>query len=110
ILLGASWVVFGAALLPRPGAILLPTLLLMTSWHLISAYGYLRIVRRHRFVGAALAGAGIFSIALINISATATAIANRSIGTGSPSTVYLNLVASALPVPGMHLLIFEARV
>jgi diguanylate cyclase (GGDEF)-like protein len=107
ILFGAAWLIFGAALLPRPGAILLPTLLLMTSWHLISAYGYLKIVRRHRFVGAALAGAGVFSIALINIGATATAIANRSIGPGAPSTVYLNLVASAILVLGMHLLIFE---
>ena len=104
---GAAWVIFGAALLPRPGAVLLPALLLMTSWHLISAYGYLKIVREHRFVGAALAGIGVFSIALINISATVVAIANRSIGPGSTSVAYLNLVASALLIVGMHLLIFE---
>ena len=104
---GAAWVIFGAALFPRPGAILLPALLLMTSWHLISAYGYLKIVREHRFVGAALAGIGVFSIALINISATAIAIANRSIGPGSTSVAYLNLAASALLIVGMHLLIFE---
>ena len=104
---GAAWVIFGAALLPRPGAILLPALLLMTSWHLISAYGYLKIVRQHRFVGAALAGIGVFSIALINISATVIAIANRSIGPGSTSVAYLTLAASALLIVGMHLLIFE---
>ena len=104
---GAAWVIFGAALFPRPGAILLPALLLMTGWHLISAYGYLKIVRQHRFVGAALAGIGVFSIALINISATAVAIANRSIGSGSPGVAYLNLAASALLIVGMHLLIFE---
>ena len=70
IFAGAAWVIFGAAFFPRPGAILLPALLLMTSWHLISAYGYLKIVRQHRFVGAALAGIGVFSIAVINISAS----------------------------------------
>jgi diguanylate cyclase (GGDEF)-like protein len=79
----------------------------MTGWHLISAYGYLKIVRQYRFVGAALAGAGVFGIALINISSTATAIVNRSIGPGSPGIVYLNLAASALLVLGVHLLIFE---
>ena len=107
IFAGAAWVIFGAALFPRPGAILLPALLLMTSWHLVSAYFYLQIVRQHRFVGAGLAGIGVFSIAVINISATAVAIANPGIGLGSPSVTYLNLLASSLVILGMHLLIFE---
>ena len=107
IFAGAAWVIFGAAFFPRPGAILLPALMLMTTWHLISAYGYLRIVRQHRFVGAALAGIGVFSIAVINISSAAVAIANRAIGPGSTSVVYLTVLASALVILGMHLLIFE---
>jgi len=107
IFAGAAWVIFGAAFLPRPGAILLPALLLMTSWHLASAYGYLKIVRQYRFVGAALAGIGVLSIAVLNISATAVAIANREIGPGSTSVAYLNLLASSLVILGMHLLIFE---
>ena len=107
VVAGAAWVILGATLFPRPGAILLPALLLMTSWHLISAYGYLKIVRQHRFVGAALAGVGVFSIALVNISGAAVAIANRGIGPGSTSVAYLNLLASALLILGMHLLIFE---
>ena len=107
IFAGAAWVIFGAALLPRPGAILLPALLLMSSWHLVSAYGYLKIVRQHRFVGAALACIGVSGIAVINISATAVAIANQGIGPGSPGVTYLNLLASSLLILGMHLLIFE---
>ena len=46
---GAAWVIFGAAFFPRPGAILLPALLLTTSWQLVAAYDYLKIVRRYRF-------------------------------------------------------------
>jgi diguanylate cyclase (GGDEF)-like protein len=107
VVAGAAWVILGATLFPRPGAILLPALLLMTSWHVISAYGYLKIVRRHRFVGAALAGVGVFSIALVNISGAAVAIAYRGIGPGSTGVTYLNLLASALLILGMHLLIFE---
>lgn len=107
IFAGAAWVIFGAALLPRPGAILLPALLLMSSWHLVSAYSYLKIVRQYRFVGAALACIGVFGIAVINVSATAVAVANQGIGPGSLSATYLNLLASSLLILGMHLLIFE---
>jgi diguanylate cyclase (GGDEF)-like protein len=107
IFAGAAWVVLGAALFPRPGAILLPALLLMTSWHLVSAYGYFKIVRRHRFVGAALAGIGVFGIAVINITATVGAIANPGTGLGTTGTTYLNLLASGIVILGMHLLIFE---
>ena len=107
IFAGAAWVIFGASFFPRPGAILLPALLLTTSWHLVTAYGYLKIVRRYRFVGAALAGIGVFSIAVLNISATAVAIANGGIGPGSTNVTYLNLLASSLVILGMHLLIFE---
>jgi diguanylate cyclase (GGDEF)-like protein len=104
---GTAWVIFGAALLPRPGAILLPAFVLMTAWHLISAYGYLRIARQHRFVGAAIAGAGVFGIALVNIGAAAIVIANRGTGSASMNVAYLNFLASSLLVLGMHLLIFE---
>jgi diguanylate cyclase (GGDEF)-like protein len=104
---GTAWVIFGAALLPRPGAILLPAFVLMTAWHLISAYGYWRIVRQHRFVGAAIAGAGVFGIALVNLGAAAIVIANRGAGSASTNVAYLNFLASALLILGMHLLIFE---
>jgi diguanylate cyclase (GGDEF)-like protein len=104
---GTVWVIFGAALFPRPGGILLPAFLLMTTWHLVSAYGYLKIVRQHRFVGAAMAGMGVFGVAVVNVSAAAVAIANRGIGPASTNVAYLNFLASALLILGMHLLIFE---
>src|SRR5204863_5474605 len=104
---GTAWVIFGAALFPRPGGILLPAFLLMTAWHLVSAYGYLKIVRQHRFVGAAMAGVGVFGVAVVNTSAAAVAIANRGIGPASTSVAYLNFLASSLVILGMHLLIFE---
>jgi diguanylate cyclase (GGDEF)-like protein len=107
VAIGAAWVIFGAALLPRPGAILLPAFLLMTAWHLVSAYGYVNIVRQHRFVGAAIAGAGVFGIALVNIGAAAIVIANRGMGPASTTVTYLNFLASSLLILGMHLLIFE---
>ena len=104
---GTGWVIFGAALFPRPGGILVPAFLLMTAWHVISAYGYLKIVRQHRFVGAAMAGMGVFGVAVVNTSAAAVAIANRGIGPASTNVAYLNFLASALLILGMHLLIFE---
>ena len=104
---GSAWVIFGAALFARPGAILIPAFLLMTAWHIISAYGFLQIVREHRFYGAAMAAAGVFAIAVVNIGAAAVAIANRGIGPASTSVAYFNFVASSLLILGMHLLIFE---
>jgi diguanylate cyclase (GGDEF)-like protein len=102
-----TWIVFGAALFPRPAGILVPAFVLMTVWHVRSAYGYLAIVRKHRFVGAALAGAGVMGIAVVNVSAMAVAIANRGIGPASGNVAYLNFLSASLLVLGMHLLIFE---
>ncbi|HUQ86047.1 MAG TPA: GGDEF domain-containing protein [Vicinamibacterales bacterium] len=107
VVAGSAWVIFGAALFPRPGAILVPAFLLMTTWHVISAYGFLKIVRQHRFVGAAMAAAGVFGIAVVNIVAASVAIANRGIGQASTNVAYYNFLASALLILGMHLLIFE---
>ena len=107
VVAGSTWVIFGAALFSRPGAILVPAFLLMTAWHLISAYGYLKIARQHRFVGAAMAAAGVFGIAVVNVSAAAVAIANRGIGQASTNVAYFNFLASSLLILGMHLLIFE---
>jgi diguanylate cyclase (GGDEF)-like protein len=104
---GTVWVIFGAALFQRPGGILLPAFLLMTAWHVVSAYGYLKIVRQHRFVGAAMAGMGVLGVAVVNTSAAAVAIANRGIGPASTNVAYLNFLASSLLILGMHLLIFE---
>jgi diguanylate cyclase (GGDEF)-like protein len=104
---GTGWVVFGAALLPRPGGILVPAFLLMTIWHLVSAYGYLQIVRQHRFVGAAMAGIGVFALALVNIGWAAVAIAYRGIGPAPADVASLNFMATGVLILGMHLLIFE---
>jgi diguanylate cyclase (GGDEF)-like protein len=103
----AAWTVFGAALLPRPGTILGPALLLMTVWHVASAYGYFRIVRAHRFVGAALAGSGVLGIALVNSGAATVAMVNGGIGLASTNVAYSNLLFASLLMLGMHLLIFE---
>ena len=83
VVAGSAWVIFGAALFRRPGAILVPAFLLMTTWHVISAFGFLKIVRQHRFVGAAMAAVGVFGIAVVNTGAAAVAIANRGIGQAS---------------------------
>ncbi len=102
-----TWTIFGAALFPRPGAILGPAFLLMTVWHLASAWGYLRIARKHRFVGAAIAGAGVLGVALVNSGAATVAVVNGGIGQASTNVAYLNFLFSSLLVLGMHLLIFE---
>lgn len=102
-----AWVIFGAALFNRPGAILVPAFLLMTTWHVASAFGYLRIVRRHRFVGAAIAGVGVLGVAAVNIAAAGVAIWARGIGPASTNVAYLNFLSSSLLILGMHLLIFE---
>jgi diguanylate cyclase (GGDEF)-like protein len=102
-----TWTVFGAALFPRPGAILGPAFILMTIWHVASAHAYLGIVRKHRFVGAAMAGIGVFSVALVNTGAAIVAIANGGIGQASTNVAYLNFLSSSLLMLGMHLLIFE---
>ena len=107
VVAGSAWVIFGAALFRRPGAILVPAFLLMTSWHVISAYGFLKIARQHRFVGAAMAAVGVFGIAAVNTGAAAVAIANRGIGQASTNVAYVNFLASSLLILGMHLLIFE---
>jgi diguanylate cyclase (GGDEF)-like protein len=107
VIAGSAWVIFGAALFRRPGAILVPAFLLMTTWHVISAYGFLKIVRQHRFVGAAMAAVGVFGIAVVNTGAAAVAIANRGIGSASTNVAYVNFLASSLLILGMHLLIFE---
>jgi diguanylate cyclase (GGDEF)-like protein len=102
-----AWTIFGAALLRRPGGILVPAFLLMTTWHIMSGYRYLRIAQQYRFVGAALAGAGVIGVAIVNISAATVAIMSGGIGEASTNVAYFNFLASALLILGMHLLIFE---
>ena len=46
----------------------------------------LAIVRQHRFVGAAMAGIGVFGIALVNTGAAVVAIANGGIGPARPTS------------------------
>ena len=107
VIAASIWVIFGAALLRRPGAILVPAFLLMTIWHLMSGYFYLGIARRHRFVGAAMAGLGVLGVAVVNISAAGVAVASGGIGEASTRVAYFNFLSSSLLVLGMHLLIFE---
>ena len=102
-----AWIVLGAAMFRRPGAILAPAFVLMTAWHVMSAVGYLRVFRQYRFVGAAVSGAGVFGVAVVNTVAISVAIAAGGIGQASTSVAYFNFLASALLVLGMHLLIFE---
>lgn len=101
------WTVFGAALLTRPAAILVPAFVLMTTWHVGAAIGYLRIARQHRFVGAVLGGIGVFGVAMVNLGTAAVAVTSGGIGPASTSVAYLNFLFSSLLVLGMHLLIFE---
>lgn len=107
-LIGAiAWTVFGSAFLPRPGAVLIPAFLIMTAWHVASAFGYLRIARRYRFVGAMVSGVGVLGIAVVNTGTAVVAIINGGIGQASTNIAYMNFLASAVMVLGMHLLIFE---
>jgi diguanylate cyclase (GGDEF)-like protein len=104
---GLGWTIFGAALLRRPGAILVPAFLLMTIWHVRSAIGYLDVARQHRFVGAWLAGAGVLGVAAINTISAIVAIVAGGIGQASASVAYMNFLSASLLMLGMHLLIFE---
>jgi diguanylate cyclase (GGDEF)-like protein len=101
------WIGLGAALMSRAAGILVPAFVLMTAWHLRSAYGYLQVVRRYRFVGAALAGIGVFAMAIVNIGSISVASATGAIGQASANVAYLNVLAASLMMLGMHLLIFE---
>jgi len=107
LVLMVAWIVFGAAFFRRPGGILVPAFVFMTMWHVRSAFGYLQVARKYRFVGAALATAGVFGVALVNVSAAGVAVANGAIGQASTNVAYLNFLSSSLLVLGMHLLIFE---
>ena len=101
------WVIFGAALFASPAAVLIPAFVLMTIWHLMSAYFYFAVARRHRFVGAAMASLGVFGVALVNTSTAAAAITTGAIVDASTSVAYFNFLFSALLGLGMHLLVFE---
>jgi diguanylate cyclase (GGDEF)-like protein len=107
VVAGSIWVIFGAALFGRPGAILVPAFGLMTIWHVMSGVYYIGIARRHRFVGAAMAGLGVLGIAVVNSSAAAVAIIAGGIGRASTNVAYFNFLSSALLLLGMHLLVFE---
>ena len=102
-----AWTLFGAALMRRPGGILVPAFLMMTTWHIVSGYRYLKIAQQHRFVGAMLAGVGVIGVAVINISAATVAIMSGGIGQASTRVAYFNFLFSSLLALGMHLLIFE---
>lgn len=102
-----AWIIFGAALFPRPGGVLLPAFGLMTLWHLRAAAGYLAIGRQYRFVGAGMGAIGVFGVAAVNTFAAVVAIASGGIGQASTNVAYLNFLFSSLLVLGMHLLIFE---
>ena len=104
---GLTWTIFGAALMPRPGGILVPAFVLMTAWHVLSGYRYLQIARQHRFFGAMLAGAGVIGVAVVNVSAAAVALKSGGIGEASTRVAYFNFLSSSLLALGMHLLIFE---
>jgi diguanylate cyclase (GGDEF)-like protein len=102
-----GWIAAGALLLPRPVGILAPAFALMTWWLLASAYAYLRVFRRYRFIGAAMAGLGTASVAIVNITAVTVAVINRGIGDASSNVVYFNFISAAVLMLGMHFLIFE---
>lgn len=102
-----GWLLLGAALLPRAAWILAPAFVVMTSWHLASAYNYLRVFRRYRFVGAVMAGVGIGGGALINISAVVVAFINRGIDDAASNVAYFNFISASILMLGMHFLIFE---
>ena len=101
------WIVAGASFFRRPGGVIGVAFLVMTIWHLRSAYGYLMVARRCRFVGAALAGLGVFGVAAVNIGAAGVALASGAIGPASTNVAYLNFLSASLLILGMHLLIFE---
>jgi diguanylate cyclase (GGDEF)-like protein len=103
----AAWVILGAAFFRRPGGVVAVAFVVMTIWHLKSALGYLAVARRHQFVGAGLAAAGVFGVALVNSGAATVAIASGAIGPASTNVAYLNFLSSSLLILGMHLVIFE---
>lgn len=105
--LALGWTIAGAALAPRPLLIMTPAFVLMTMWHLASAWGYVRIARRHRFVGAVMAGVGVAGFSLVNVSAAAAAMTSGGVGDASTNIAYFNFLAAAILMIGMHLLIFE---
>jgi diguanylate cyclase (GGDEF)-like protein len=102
-----AWMIFGATLMRRAGGVLIPAFLLMTAWHILSGYRYLKIAQQYRFVGATLAGVGVIGVAIVNISAAAVASMSGGIGEASTRVAYFNFLSSSVLALGMHVLIFE---
>lgn len=101
-----AWIGVAATLL-RPGAVLVPTVVVMSLWHGKSAMRYFQAWRRYRFVGALLAGLGVSGIIAVNGAAALIAAANGEISPASTNVTYLNFLSAMLVMLGMHLLIFE---
>ena len=96
-----------AASFLRPGAVILPAFIVMSSLHVRGAIDYIRIARSQRLVGPMLTGLGCAGIVAVNLTALSVAIFTGGIGAASRNVAYFNFVFALLLMLGMHLLIFE---
>ena len=96
-----------AAAFLRPAAVILPAFFVMSAFHVRGAIDYLTIARRERMVGPLLTGLGAGGIAVVNVTALVVAVLAGGIGEASTRVAYVNFIAAALLVVGMHLLVFE---
>jgi diguanylate cyclase (GGDEF)-like protein len=96
-----------AAAFLRPGAVILPAFMVMSTLHVRAAIDYFRLARAWRLVGPMLTGLGCAGIVAVNVTALAVAVSSGSIGAASRNVAYFNFVFAVLLMLGMHLLIFE---
>ena len=91
----------------RPGAVVVPTFVVMCLWQAKAAMAYLRAGRGYHFVGPTLAGLGVAGLVSVNTIAALVAVADRAVSQASTNVTYFNFFSAALMTLGMHLLIFE---
>jgi diguanylate cyclase (GGDEF)-like protein len=96
-----------AAAFLRPGAVILPAFLVMSTLHVRAAVDYFRLARAWRLVGPLLTGLGCAGIVAVNLTALGVAVSTGGIGAASRNVAYFNFVFALLLMLGMHLLIFE---
>jgi diguanylate cyclase (GGDEF)-like protein len=97
----------GAAAFLRPGAVILPAFVVMSTLHVRAAIDYVKIARSQRLVGPMLTALGCAGICAVNLTALGVAVFTGGIGAASRNVAYFNFVFALLLMLGMHLLIFE---
>ena len=97
----------GAAAFMRPIVVALPAFVAMTIWQTRGAITYFRVARAQRLVGPLITGLGVSGMVAVNVTTLIVLLTTGGIRTAPSAISYLNLLAAALLIVGMHLLIFE---